>query len=237
MRHVADLRKWLLAIALVVPGLACSAGAQVNEFLPEIDAYYKVTDELQVWMQAKETYEAGDPVTAEFGPSLDFYLKPMVRLENITMFDLDDSKSRPLIFSIGYRYLPYPSSPPTNRMEPIVTFNFPVPKLGLLLTDRNRGDLDWQNGGFTWRYRNRLQLERNARIHSYHLQPYVSAEFFYESQYSKWADTAIYLGCLFPIGKHVAINPYYEHQNQTGKSPNQQYNQFGWIMNLYFARR
>ena len=78
-----------------------------------------------------------------------------------------------------------------------------------------------------------MQLERDARIHSYHLRPYTSAEFFYESQYRKWADTAIYLGCFFPIGKHV----YYENQNQTGPSPNQQYNQFGWIVNLYFARR
>ena len=196
MRRVADLRKWLLAIALVVPDLACGAVAQVSEFLPEIDAYYKVTNELQVWMQAKATYEAGDPVTAEFGPSLDFYLKPMVRLQNITTFDLDDSKSRPLLFSIGYRYLPYPSAPSTNRIQPIVTFNFPIPRIGLLLTDRNRADLDWQSSTFTWRYRNRLQLERGARIHPFHLQPYASAEFFYESQYSKWADTAIYLGCI-----------------------------------------
>ena len=82
-----------------------------------------------------------------------------------------------------------------------------------------------------------MQPERNAKIRSYHLQPYASAEFFYESQYSKWADTAIYLGCFFPIGKHVEISPYYEHQNQTGSSPNQQYNQFGLIVNLYFAPR
>ena len=235
MRRLADPGKWLFAIALVVP--ACGVAAQTSEFLPEVDAYYKVTSELRVWIQAKETYEAGDPVTAEFGPSLDFYLKPMVRLQDITTFDLDDSKSQPLIFSVGYRYLPYPSSPPTNRMEPLVTFNFPVPKIRLLLTDRNRGDLDWQSGGFTWRYRNRVQLERDARIHSYHFQPYVSGEFFYESQYSKWADTAVYIGCLLPIGRHVEFNPYYEHQNQTGSSPNQQYNQFGLMVNLYFARR
>jgi hypothetical protein len=46
MRRVADLRKWLLAIALAVSGLACGAVAQVSKFLPEIDAYYKVTNEL-----------------------------------------------------------------------------------------------------------------------------------------------------------------------------------------------
>jgi hypothetical protein len=221
----------------MVPALACGAKAQISEFLPEIDAYYKVTSDVRLWFQAKETYEAGAPVTAEFGPSVDFYLKPMVRLKNITSFDLDDSKSRPLIFSVGYRYLPYPSSPPANRMEPLLILNFPVPKIGLLLTDRNRGDLDWQSGGFTWHYRNRLQLQRDVRTHSYHFQPYASAEFFYESQYSKWAETAIYIGTFFPIGKHVQINPYYEHQNQTGSSPNQQYNQFGLMLNLFFARR
>jgi len=42
-------------------------------------------------MQAKETYKAGDPVTAKLGPGLAFYLKPFVRLPNITTFDLDDS--------------------------------------------------------------------------------------------------------------------------------------------------
>ena len=210
--------------------------AQVNQFLPEIDAYYEVTDELRVWMQAKETYEAGDPVTAEFGPSLDFYLKPMVRLENITTFDLDDSKSRLLTFSIGYRYLPTPA-----LRRPIAW------------SLSSRSTSLCQNSGSCSRSQPRrprlaewrlylallesLAAQRKARIHSYHLQPYVSAEFFYEGHYSKWADTAIYLGCIFPIGRHVEINSYYEHQNQTGKSPNQQYNQFGWIVNLYFARR
>src|SRR5215471_13994879 len=140
MRRVAALRNCLFALALMVPALACGAKAQISEFLPEIDAYYKVTSDVRLWFQAKETYEAGAPVTAEFGPSVDFYLKPMVRLKNITSFDLDDSRSRPLIFSVGYRYLPYPSSPPTNRMEPIVTFNVPMPKIRILLTDRNRAE-------------------------------------------------------------------------------------------------
>ena len=230
-----DFRKcwWGLLLLALCP----AAPAQTTGFLPEIDAYYKVTSDVRVWFQAKETFEAGNPVTAEIGPSLDFYLKPMIRLRDITTFDLDDSKSRPLIFSVGYRYLPYPDGPFTNRMEPVVTLNFPVPAIQLLLTDRNRADLDWQNGGFSWQYRNRLQLERDARIHAYHFQPYASAEFFYESQYSKWAETAIYAGAYFPLGKHFEANPYYEHQNQTGRSPNQQYNQFGLMLNMYFSRR
>jgi hypothetical protein len=49
----------------------------------------------------------------------------------------------------------------------------------------------------------------------------------------KWATTALYSGCLLPAGKHMQFDPYYEHQNITGKRPNQQLNQFGLVLNLY----
>ena len=228
--------KSLTLAALVIIG--CLHGmAQTDQLLPEIDTYVKVSSDLRVSFQAKETREGGDPTQAEIGPSLDFYLKPLIRLQDVTKFDLDDSKSRPLVFTVGYRYLPQANNAPaTNRMEPVVTFHFPM-KGRFLLTDRNRADLDWKSGNFSWRYRNRFQIEKRVTIRSYHPGPYASVEFFYESQYSKWSDTAIYAGCLFPIGKHVEFNPYYEHQNNTGKSPNQQLNQLGLMLSFYFSVR
>ena len=213
------------------------SSAQTAQVLPEVDTYFKLSSELRVSFQAKETREAGDPIHAEIGPSLDFYLKPLIRLKKATEFDLDDSKSRPLVFSVGYRYLPQANNAPaTNRMEPVVTFNFPL-KGRFLLSDRNRADLDWRNGNFTWRYRNRIQIEKTITLRSYHFSPYASAEFFYQSQFGKWSDTAIYAGCIFPIGKRLEVNPYYEHQNNTGNSPNQQLNQLGLMLNLYFSVR
>ena len=97
----------LFALAMALP-----AAAQTDQFLPEIDAFYKVTSPVRIWFQAKETNEAGAPVTAEFGPSLDFYIKSPIRLASVTTFDLDDSKARALVFSVGYRYLPTPNQPP-----------------------------------------------------------------------------------------------------------------------------
>jgi hypothetical protein len=47
-------------------------------------------------------------------------------------------------------------------------------------------------------------------------------------------DSAIFVDAIFPFGKHVGVNPYYEHQNNTGKSPNQQLNQLGLMLNLWF---
>ncbi len=236
MRRFVHFGKCCRLGPLLVLAFGALGHAQTSQFLPEIDAYYKVSSPVRVWLQAKETSEALSPVTAEFGPSLDFSIKSPVKLQEITTFDLDDSKSRLLIFSIGYRYLPTPNKPPTNRMEPFFILNYAVPRIGCLLWDRNRFDLDWQGGGFTWRYRNRVQLERALKLGSYHPTAYGSAEFYYTSQYGKWSDTAIYAGVNFPLGQHVQFNPYYEHQNNTGTNPNQQINQFGLMLNLFFAR-
>ena len=236
MWRIVHFRKCCWLGVLLVLALGSSSEAQVDQLLPEIDAYYKISSPLRIWFQAKETNEAGDPVTAEIGPSLDFYVKSPLKFADVTTFDLDDSKSRFLVLDVGYRYLPTPGSPPTNRFEPLFTLNYPVPRIRFLLSDRNRADLDWKAGTFTWRYRNRVQLERTLKWGSYHLSPYASAEFYYESQYQKWSTTALYAGCLIPIGRHFEFNPYYEHQNNTGKSPNQQYNQLGLMLNLYFSR-
>ena len=214
-----------------------SGSAQTLQGLPEIDTYVKLDPDVRFTFQVKETREGGDPTQAEIGPSLDFYLKPLVKLKGATEFDLNDSKSRFLVLSFGYRYLPQANGAAgTNRLEPVATFNFPM-KGRFLFSDRSRADLDWKSGSFSWRYRNRFQIERTLGFRSYHPAPYVSAEFFYESQYGKWSDTALYAGCLFPAGKHVEFDTYYEHQNNTGKSPNQQLDQLGIILNLFFSVR
>jgi len=224
-----------LALATLVILWSLRGGAQTVQTLPEIDTYIKLNSDLRLSFQAKETREGGDPTQAEIGPSLDWYVKPLVRFQDAPRFDLDDSKSRLAVISIGYRYMPQANNVQTiNRMETVATFHLPL-KAQFLLSDKNRADLDWQGGGFSWRYRNRLQVEKGLTIGSYRLVPYASAEGFYESQYRKWSDTAIYAGCLFPIGRHLQFDPYYEHQNNTGKSPNQQLDQLGLILNLFFS--
>jgi len=198
--HASGLRvKWIvLGVALIVPALALCARAQIDQVLPEIDVYHKLSSDLRFSFQAKETREGGAPTQTEIGPSL-VLSETASQLEKVTWFDLDDSKKRVLVLSIDYRYLPSPNSPPVNRVEPVATFHFPL-MAGFLLSDRNRADLDWQSGKFTWRYRNLIQIEKRLTVRSYHPAPYAAVEFFYQSQYSKWSDTAIYAGCMFPIG-------------------------------------
>lgn len=226
---------WLPLVFLILPCKITSA--QEAQFLPEVDIYRKLNESIRLDLQAKDTRDGGDPTQAAIGPDMELYVKPLIRLQEVTAFDLDDAKSRPFVVTAGYRYLAAPNSPSTNRMILTATTHLPVKPALLLLSDRNRSDLDWSNGKFTWRYRNKLEIERPLTVHSYHPAPYSSVEVYYESQYQKWSTTEIYAGCLFPIRRRFELNPYYEHQNNTGKSHNSQLHGIGLILNVYLSAK
>jgi len=117
-----------MIISLKVP---CNAVlAQSVDFLPEIDARFKLKSNIRAYVQAKDERDAGAPDQFAIGPSLQIYVKLLLRLKNITVFDLDDAKPRALILEAGYRYITAPDT--------------------ALIADRNRADLD-SNGTFDWR--------------------------------------------------------------------------------------
>ena len=87
--------------------LACFAclpvHAQDTQFLPEIDAHLTFNHYVRGYLQAKDDREGGDPTQFTFGPSIEFFLKPLIKLKSVTLFDLDDAKSRPLVLESGWR--------------------------------------------------------------------------------------------------------------------------------------
>jgi hypothetical protein len=227
-------KHWRLIVAflslLYMPGHS----QKLTDSLPELDAHVGLNFNVRLAFQDKQTLDGGLART-ELGPSIDFYLKPIRILEDVTLFDLDETKPVLLTMSVGYRALIYPGKPTTNRIEPVALVHLPLWGHALA-TDQNRADVDWSDGTFYWRYRNRLTTERGFTVHSYRPRPYVSAEFLYTSKYDKWSNTRIYAGCLLPLGRHFGLDSYYEHDNDTGPQPNQQINSAGFILNLYFPR-
>jgi hypothetical protein len=227
----------ILWMSLVFFILICEAvSAQEAEFLPEVDVFLKLNASARLRVQASNTREGGDPTQLAIGPDVELYLRPLIRLQEVTAFDLDDAKSRPLVVTAGYRYLATPGSPSTNRTELTATSHFPM-KHGFLVSDRNRSDLDLSNGKSKWRYRNKLEIEKPVAIRSYHPAPYASVEVYYESQYEKWSTTEVYAGSLFPIKKRFELDAYYEHQNNTGESPNSQLHGIGLTLNIFLSAK
>jgi Protein of unknown function (DUF2490) len=224
--------KWA-GLILVLALASLPASAQTFQAWPEIGAYVKLNSDLRLYFIATTTREDKKGTSAEIGPNIDFYLKPLIKQQKVTLFQLDKSKSRPLLLRIGYRYLPSTDGPTEHRGVIEATGRYPL-KGGLLLSDRNRADLRSIAGDFSWRYRNRLTAERTVSILDYHFSPYVRGEVYYDSNSSKWSRTSETLGSAFPIRQHTEIEIYYEHQNDTSKPPNRQVNALGLALNLYF---
>jgi len=104
----------------------------------------------------------------------------------------------------------------------------------VLLSDRNRLDLRSIDGEIARRYRNRITAERTVSIGSYHSVPYLRVEAYYDNDFHKWSRTAESAGWILPFRRHYEIEPYYEHQNETGPARNRQVNALGLVLIMYF---
>jgi hypothetical protein len=224
---------FLTATFLLLLSSPVRAQTEITAFLPEVDSYFRLSSNIRLVFQAKGYMEDGDLNHAQIGPSLQFNIRPLEKLKKVTIFDLDDIKCMPVVFTIGYRYLPSTVQPNINRLQPIVMFHVPFPG-AILVTDRNRADLDWSKHSFNWTYRNRITAERRVTVHSYHPAPYVAGEFSYLSQYEKWSTTRLFAGCLWPMSKRLQLDSYYQHVNNTGPHPARQVNAIGAIFSMYF---
>jgi len=225
--------KWVIApLAL----LACvTAHAQATEqFWPEFNAYARIQSNTRFRFELKDTREGTDIEQTEFGPSIEFYAKPLIRLRDLTAMPRDQAKERLLVLGAGYRYL-FSASKGTaeNRILLEGTPQYPL-VWKFILADRNRMELRFIQGIFSWRYRNRLSVRRNVRIRSYTFAPYIRCEVYYSSQFGKWYDTATSAGSRFPLTKALELEAFVEHQNETNQSPNKQVNSLGLVLNAFF---
>jgi hypothetical protein len=73
------LWKWALLVCFV----ALPARAQEPQFLPEIDAHLKLASSVRAYLQAKDDRDGGDPTQFTIGPSIQYYLKPLLRLRRL----------------------------------------------------------------------------------------------------------------------------------------------------------
>jgi hypothetical protein len=99
--------EWIVALAWI----SCVAmHAQDTQFLPELDGHLTLNSSFKIYVQAKDDREGGDPQQFTFGPSVQFFRKPLIRLKNASIFDLDDVKSRLLVVESGYRIITAPDT-------------------------------------------------------------------------------------------------------------------------------
>jgi hypothetical protein len=89
-----------------------------------------------------------------------------------------------------------------------VTARIPLPK-GFTLQDRNRSEVRDINDRVTWRYRNRLQLEKAYTWHELKLASYFAGEFHYDSRYHEWNRQQYWIGTRVPVTKNLTLDFHY----------------------------
>jgi len=222
--------------AILILSFGIPARSQSNQVWPEISTFVKLTNQMRFYFLATTVKENREGTEGEYGPNFDFYLKPVRKNQKRWgMFRLDESKSRFLMVRVGYRYIhPFTGgSPDENRGVLEVTPRYPL-GAGVLVSDRNRMDFRSIGGEYSWRYRNRLTVEREFSIGRFRFGPYARGEIYYDSRYDKVSRTELIAGSTFPIAKHFELEGYFAHQQDTATSPNRTVNAVGVVVNLYF---
>jgi hypothetical protein len=82
---------------------------------PEVDAYFQLNSNVRVSIFDAATRENRQETSAEIGPNIDFFFKPLVKLKRIAIFELDQSKNSLVMLRLGYRYMPTTDGPTEHR--------------------------------------------------------------------------------------------------------------------------
>ena len=116
---------------------------------------------------------------------------------------------------------------------------------GLLLSDRNREDFRFVDGDFSFRYRNRVTVEREFHLFRERtITPYVSGELFYDTRYDVWnrnryavgVQTSLRRGSVLKMllpRRQIILDIYFMRQNDS-RSDAPHVNALGAALSFYF---
>ncbi len=230
------LRIHILALFVVVVVCASSHAQEdletQNQVWPELDAFVHLNPKLRLFFLATFSKESDSraPFEGQVGAHIDYIV------------------NKNLILRTGYRYghsLGDTNDPfSEHRWITEQTLRLPM-TWNLLLSDRNRQDFRWVDGEYSFRYRNRLTLEREFVVKNRSLTPYASGELYYNTRFDTWNRNRYAFGLQISIArrgpalhllsprKNVVIDIYYMRQNDSRSLP-YHVNALGLVTFLYF---
>jgi hypothetical protein len=237
MRSLPNLTSYCFLV-LALAALAALAGLaraedREREFVPELNAYAKLSDRTRLFVLGDLTRNTTAGATeGEFGVHLDYTLKPIFRPE---LHDADWERNRYLWTRVGYVALSTPderSSGPTERRGIIeLTGRIPLPQ-EVWLVQRGRVDLRDFGGESSQRYRYRLGIEREFTVSGVVMVPYAQAEIFYDTRFDSWNRHLYQLGAEIEIAKRWRIEPYLARQNDS-RSTSGNVDRAGLVLKYY----
>ena len=188
-----------------------------KEFWPEIDVYAPLNKKVRLFFlfTITKSEETKSNLEGQFGAHVDYTVN-----------------SR-FVLRAGYRYgFSIKEVHPFKEHRPLLeeTLRQRMP-LKILLSDRNREEFRFVNGQFSFRYRNRITLEREF-VTSRSITPYISMEAYHDSRFKVWNRNRLTVGLqiqlkkalpllsLIDPRKQVILDINYTNQNDSRSQPN-----------------
>lgn len=217
---------WNVIRLLWIVALLFCFGGGVRGQQQEPDTRHELWTELHVFVPLDEKFRLYFMVTANRAEE--------TRKSFDTTFGahVDYTGNKRWLLRGGYRYSFAPGDDPfvEHRIVTEQTFRQELP-LAILLSDRNRQDWRFVNGDFSFRYRNRVRLEREFRVWRRSFTPYGSAEAYYDTRFDVWNRNRLTAGAEFQLKrgfpllrelsprKQVILDLYYTKQNDSRSQP------------------
>ena len=215
--------KWLRLLcflaALVIGTRTATAQETRKEFWPEVDVYINVKPKVRLYLLAtiSKSVEDGEIRNAQ-------------GYEAQIGMHVDYIPNNHLILRTGYRYGSAIGDNDDGFREHRLITEQTLRKLlpaDFLLSDRNREDFRFINGDFSFRYRNRVTIERELPVFKgRNITPYISGEIFYDTRFDVWNRNRLAVGIQHtllrgPLQKmllhkrQVVLDLYFMKQNDS----------------------
>lgn len=214
-------RALALAVILLLAGATCAlAGDTQAEFVPEVNAFLKLSDHTRLFLLGSLTQGLSESATdGEVGAHLDITLMPILRRH---LRDANWERDRYFWARIGYQLAGNLDDREDGFTEHRgileTTVRAPLPS-DVWLVSRGRVDLRDLDGEFSTGFRYRLGIEREFAVGGVTLVPYAQAEVFYDTRFGAWNRQLYQAGVEIEITNHWRIEPYYARQEDQRSSP------------------
>jgi hypothetical protein len=167
------------------------------EIQPEIDVYYRITDGARLLLQVQDpSIPSTGSNSIAVGGFADVFVAPLVR----SLLSPDEALTHALGLRLGLVYTSNLAPGPVGSAQTLGIQFQATPRYFLpwsvLVSNRNRILTRWAlgSGSFLFRYRGRLQVEREFHAGEVGLTPFVNVEFLWQSPPAMWSQFRMQAG-------------------------------------------
>lgn len=233
-KRISPLRAGLATFVAGMMLASIAAAQEIStQFWPEVDTYIHLDPNLRIYVPVSRTREGADDSDQDgtVGAYLDYFVAPMANLHLLGPSNVP--RMHRMLLRMGYGYTAGgDGGPPTHTLTAEATWRMTIP-WEILLSDRNRFDLNWTGGNFDPRYRNRIRIDRDVDFGAWSLNPYAYGEFFYDFDDGAWLKTRATVGLEVHVWDRVVPEIYFQRDYGKGPGSTNDVRGVGLVMSIY----